>query len=274
MGSRLVTGCFCLGILVSSALITTKLWAARPTAPIPKLLGHWDGFVIENDVSPVIALVQSDITAQDRREIGGQGRLLTTDGQTVLDSYRFRASVAANDSITGAGLDTAGRLFTSGGVDLIAGAQGDAGIWDSEFVFVPRRGSPHAVSATLLRPFPDAHAPNLGAFTAEGPFRSMTDPTFTGTAVLTLNPRDRGSFHGGFTFTPGSPTGSSFCWPVRVTTSAKREFVMIGQGKTGRMSYFGSVIYENGAPSQLWGIAKLSLADGRVVFNTFNANLR
>jgi hypothetical protein len=273
MSRRIVPGMFCVGLVLCSMLITTRLWASRPPARVPNLLGHWDGFFLETDDGPVIGEVRSDVTGQVHREIEGQGTLLALDSPTLLDAYHFRATVAADDLIAGAGRDKAGRLVIQGALDIFPGVQGNAGIWDPDLRFDSVRGRPSQVSATLLHPFPDANAPDIGDYAAEGPFLGLTDPTFSGTGVMMTMPLDRGSYPGTFTFESSSNLQPAFSWPVRVTTSADRQFVMIGQGKTGRMSYVGSVITQNGSPSEIWGIARLALEDGRVLYNTINFNL-
>jgi hypothetical protein len=276
MRKRLIPGMFCFGVVVCIALTTARTWAAPPLARAPNLKGHWDGFLIPEFMAPLgVDTIRSDVSGQIGPEIAGRGTVTSYDGHTVLDFYQFRAIVSPDDVI--AGIGGPGFQYMAGEVALIQGVQGAAGIWDTEFVSLPPPGSdggPIRSSATLLRPFPDTHAPSLAGYVAQGSFRSATDPTTTGTAALTLSSANRGAVPGVFAFTPGSHAGTPFSWNVRITTSGKNQFVMIGQGKTGRMAYFGSVIKKNGAPSQLWGVARLAFADGRIVYNTYNADLR
>jgi hypothetical protein len=132
-------------------------------------------------------------------------------------------------------------------------------------------GSASLVGATLLHPFPDVDAPDIAGQTA-GTFLPLTPPGFSGRGVMTLSPRDRGSFSGRFDFIPTSAQQSGFSWPVRATTSGDNQFIMVGQGKTGRMLYIGSVITSrDGSPSEIWGIARISLENGQTLFNTYNA---
>lgn len=273
MRRRIVPWTFSLGMVLCSLLVATRLWASLPPPRVPHLSGHWDGFFLEIHDEPMIGLVRSDITRQARRLTEGQGRLFTLDGRTLLDAYHFSATVSDDNSVAGTGRDRLGRVFIDGGLDIFPGVDGDAGIWAPDLLFVPARGTQTQVSAILLHPFADAHAPNIGAHVADGAFHGLSDPSFSGTAVMKLMARERGSYPGTFTFTPAANLEPAFSWPVRVTTSASRQFIMIGQGKTGRMSYIGSVITQNGSPSEMWGIAKLSLADGRVIYNAYNATL-
>jgi hypothetical protein len=100
------------------------------------------------------------------------------------------------------------------------------------------------------------------------------DPTFQGTSKMVLEPLDRGSFPGSFSFNSiNISVHPSFSWQARATTSANGRFIMIGQGKTGNMSYNGAIITRRGSPSEMWGIARLSLLDGRLLYNTINFNL-
>jgi hypothetical protein len=274
MRGRILPGLFWIGVLLSSVLMTTRLQASLPSTRFPNLLGHWDGFVFEVSQGPAVGLIQSDVTGQNQRVIAGQGEVFGLDGQTLLDSYGFRASLETNNTILGNGEDSTGSLAIRGGISLYAGLQGNAAIWDPDFISWPRRGRPNRFRATLLHPFSDLYAPNIGSHSIQGFFRGMTDPAFSGTASMQVMPLQRGSFPGTFTFTPASNSQSGFSWPIRITTSGSSQFVMIGQGKTGKMSYVGSVITKNGTPTELWGIAKLSLIDGRILYNTYNASLR
>jgi hypothetical protein len=273
MSRRIIPGTFGVGIMLCSLLIATRLWASGPPNALPDLRGHWDGFFLADDNGPVVGLVQSDITDQLHRRIAGEG-MLGLQGQPPLESYDFQATVAADDHIAGTGSSTTGHVVVRGDLQTFAGVQGVAGIWDPDLVIVPAQGRPVPLSATLLHPFPDDNAPNLGGFVAQGPFRSQTGTTFSGIGVMTFGSLDRGSFPGSFAFTPtDTKQQSPFSWPARTTTSADGRFIMVGQGKTGKMSYNGSIILRNGSPSAIWGIAKLSLLDGRVLYNTYNANL-
>jgi hypothetical protein len=273
MRRRFVPALFWVGMVLCSVLTATRVWAHRPPHRVPDLRGHWDGFFLATNDGGVVGLVGSDITGQLHRKIEGEG-LLGLEGQPPLESYDFRATVAADNVIAGTGQSTTGRVIVRGGLQTFAGAQGVAGIWDPDLLFVPARGRPVRVGATLLHPFPDDNAPDLGGYAAQGPFQSQTDPTFSGTGVMTFGSLERGSFPGSFAFTPSDPDlQAPFSWPTRTTTSADGKFIMVGQGKTGRMSYNGAIIIRGGSPSAIWGIAKLSLLDGRVLYNTYNATL-
>jgi hypothetical protein len=274
MSRRSVPGMFCVGMVLCSVLIATRLWASWPPNRVPDLRGHWDGFFLAADNGGVRGLVGSDITGQLHREIKGEG-LLALEDQTPLEFYIFKATVAADNVIAGTGRSTTGRVVVRGGLQTFAGVQGDAGIWDPDLRFVPARGRPLPVGATLLHPFPDDNAPNLGGYAADGSFQGLTDPTFRGAGTMSFGTPDRGGVPGSFAFIPtNADLHPAFSWPIRATTSGNRQFVMIGQGKTGRMSYIGSVITRNGSPSEVWGIARLSLLDGQVLYNAINFNLR
>src|SRR5262249_18126062 len=118
------------------------------------------------------------------------------------------------------------------------------------------------------------NAPDLGGYAALGRFQGHTDPKFSGTGVMMFGSLERGSFPGSFAFTPDDPNLQiPFSWPVRTTTSADGKFIMVGEGKTGRMSYNGAIIIRGGSPSAIWGIAKVSFLDGRVLYNAYNATL-
>ena len=273
MSRRIIPGTFWVGMLLCSLPIAATLWASGPPDRVPDLRGHWDGFFLEADHGGVRGLVVSDITGQLRREIEGEG-LLALEDQTPLESYVFRATVAADDVVAGTGPSATGRVVVRGGLQTVAGARGDAGIWDPDLRFVPARGGPVPVGATLLHPFPDDNAPNLGGYTADGSFQGLTDPTFRGTAVMSFGTPDRGGFPGSFTFIPtNAGLHPAFSWPLRATTSGNGRFLMIGQGLTGRMSYTGAIITRGGSPSELWGIARLSFLDGQVLYNTYNSTL-
>jgi hypothetical protein len=273
MSRRIIPGTFGVGMMLCSLLIATKLWASGPPNEVPDLRGHWDGFFLADDNGSVVGLVLSDITDQLHRRIAGEG-LLGLQGQPPFESYDFQATVAADDQIAGTGSSTTGHVVVRGDLQTFAGVQGVAGIWNPDLAVVPPQGRPIPLSATLLHPFPDTNAPDLGGYVAQGPFRSQTDPTFSGTGVMTFGSLERGSFPGGFAFTPTNPNPQSpFSWPTRATTSADGKLIMIGQGKTGRMSYNGSIIMRGGSPSAIWGIARLSLGDGRILYNTWNATL-
>src|SRR5205807_2299727 len=105
-------------------------------------------------------------------------------------------------------------------------------------------------------------------------FQGQTDPTVRGTASMTFIGHERGTFHGNFAFTPTNPSPQApFSWPVLATTSANGKIIMVGQGKTGKISYNGAIISRGGSPSEIWGIARLSLVDGRVLYNAHNVSV-
>jgi hypothetical protein len=273
MSRRIVPGLFWVGMVLCSVLTATRVWAQWPPDRVPDLRGHWDGFFLAADNGGGVGLVRSDITGQLRREIEGEG-WLGLEGQPPLESYIFGATAAADDVIAGTGPSTTGRVVVRGGLQTFAGVQGVAGIWDPDLLFVPAQGRAVRIGSTLLHPFPDDNAPDLGGYAAQGPFQGQTDPTVRGTGVMMFRSLERGSFPGRFAFTPTNPNlQAPFSWPVRATTSADGKLIMVGQGKTGKMSYDGAIISRAGSPSEIWGIARLSLVDGRVLYNAWNATL-
>ncbi|HEU5118799.1 MAG TPA: hypothetical protein VFT74_19560, partial [Isosphaeraceae bacterium] len=136
------------------------------------------------------------------------------------------------------------------------------------------RTRPVQISSTLLHPFPVDDAPNIGDMTAFGRFEGLTDTSLQGSGVMMFNSLDdRGAYPGSFGFIPDDPNRhAAFSWPIRATTAADGQFLMIGQGKSGSMTYVGTVITQNGSPSELWGIARLSFLNGRVLYNAYNCS--
>src|SRR5690348_15518166 len=220
MRRRIVPGLFWVGMVLCSVLTATRLRAQWPPDRVQDFRGHWDGFFLAADNGGVVGLVGSDITAQLRREFEGEGQL-GLEGQPPLESYIFRATVAADDVIAGTGRSTTGRVVVGGELQTFAGVQGVAGTWDPDLLFVPVQGRPVRLGATLLHPFADENAPDLAGLAFRGPFQGRTDPTIRGTAAMMFSWRERGSFPGTFIFTPADPTlQAPFSWPVRATTSA------------------------------------------------------
>lgn len=265
MSRRIVPVTFWVGML-SCAVLLLEPWAraSGPPARVPNLQGPWDGFIQGG-----LGLAQADITGQDHQRIEGQVDLV---GLTQF--FDFRGTVSDN-VIAGAGRTATGRVVVRGGIETFEGVTGDAVVWHPEFRFVPVRGRATQVGATLLHPFPDVTTTNIAGRTA-GPFVGQTNRAFSGYGIMDLLPPDRGGFPGTFHFIPASTADSQlgFSWPVRATASATGQFIMIGQGKTGGMTYIGSVITsQDGSPTKIWGIARLLFNNGHVLYNTFNANL-
>ena len=276
MRGRAVPWTFFTGALLTAGLLLTDtVRASKPVVRVPDLRVHWDGFFLDAGGVPP-GLVFSDVTQQNHRRFAGAGRLFDATGAPVA-SYHLNGTLAADNLLTATGLTSTGRVVLGAGVQFFAGAQGDAGVMDAHFLFVPRRGQPSQEGAILLRPFADRNAPDATG-DGVGVFRSRLDPTFVGGLVVQIEPRQRGAFPGFVSFTPESPLHAPFTWESRATLSGQNRLILIAQGKSGRMVVDGAVNPQTpGSPSTaVDGLYTLILNDGRrdVGFYNFNLTLR
>jgi hypothetical protein len=274
MSRRIVPGTFWVGILLNVVLLLAdRVWASKPSDRVSNLVGAWDGFFQEAD-SGALGLVRSDITGQVHRRIVGDGVLLDLEGR-VLTPYDLSATVAGDDFITGSGKTPTGRVVYQAGLETFAGVAGDAGVQHAQYHFVPVRGRAKGVGATLLHPFPDADAPDISGMGA-GTFKSQFDPNFAGKLFVEILPLDRGSFPGHVDFIPESVGQPSLSWRLRATTSGADRFVMIAQGKTGKLVADGVALPPQGGDGTsifIGGFYRLLLLDGRTDFGAYNFNV-
>jgi hypothetical protein len=273
MGRRIVTGTFWFWVLLWVApLLAVGMRALWASDPVPNVLGAWDGFFQVDGSNDTPGLVVSDITQQAHRRISGNGVLLAPEGDVQLNAYNFSATVTGNDFITGTGRAPTGQLVFQADLETFPGVEGDAGVLHPQFHFVPARGQASRVSSTLLHPFPDAHAPDIAGF-GMGRIQSDIDPNFRGGLAVQIYPRDRGAFPGQIVFMPESDMHPT--WQLRATTSDAGHFVMIAQGKTGKLVANGAAFPAEGGGSStsVWGLYRLLRTDGRLDFGAYNFNV-
>jgi hypothetical protein len=264
---------FVCALLSVVVLVAGTVKASKPVVRVPDVRGHWDGFFLEPGGAAAPGLVRSDITQQDGPQIAGEGQLLDPTSDARLVGYHFGGTLGPDDVITAAGRIPKGRAFLQGGVQFFEGARGDAGVMDTQLLFVPRRGQPSQVSEILLHPFPDKDVPDVSG-TGVGVFRSRLDATFAGGLALQILPRERNAFPSLVSFTPQSNLHPPFSWQARATINAQGRLIMIVQGKTGRMVVDGTAFpRSNGAPSAVDGLYTLIQNDGRHDFGTYNFSL-
>jgi hypothetical protein len=275
MSRRIVPGTFWVGSLACALLLAGTMRASGPSHRLPDVQGIWDGFFLAADGAT--GRVRSDITAQDFRSLAGDGVLLDLESGDL--AYRFRATLARPDFLTGTGVTRTGRLVFQADLTTFAGLGGDAGVMTPEYHFVPSRGDESRLSALLLHPFPGVAPPDI-AGSYEGPFVSLPDPitgapadsTFRGIGRMQISPRDaRGSFSGGVKFFLDSHPDPLISWPFLATTSDNGRVIWISQGATGRIFYDGVVVpAPDKAVARLDGVFRLFLNDGRTLFNAYN----
>jgi hypothetical protein len=278
MSRQIVPGTFWVGIsLFVVLLLTGTVWAFRPSDGVPNLVGHWDGFFQDVD-SGALGLVRSDITGQVDTRFKDHGKLLEPLGR-LITPYELSAMVSDDNSIAGAGNFPMGGVVYQADLETFAGDVGDAGVQHARYQFVPRRGLPKVVNATLLHPFPDAHAPDVSGI-GTGTFASNNTTSFGGTLNLFIAPSDhRDAFPGRVMFVSQVP-GSlpSFTWDLRATTSGPNHFitpsganrfVMIAQGGIGNLVADGVIFAIPGGgntSSFISGSYNLQLIDGQTDF--------
>jgi hypothetical protein len=276
MSRRIIPGTFWVGSLASALLLLLAgtMRASGPPHHLPDVQGVWDGFFLAADGAT--GRVRSDITEQHFRRLAGDGVLLDLQGGDL--AYRFRATLARPDFLTGTGVTPTGRLVFQAELGPFAGLGGDA-VMAPEYHFVPARGGAGRISALLLHPFPAVDAPDI-AGSYEGPFVSLpdpitgapADPTFRGIGRMPIAPRNaRGSFAGRVNLFLDSEPDPLISWPFLATTSDDGRVIWISQGVTGRIIYEGVVVP---APDQtvarLDGVFRLLFNDGRSLFNAYN----
>jgi len=274
MRRRIVSFTFWAGAFLCVALPfavgVRGLWASDP---VPNVVGVWDGFYQEEGSGAAPGLVRSEITQQDRRRIAGNGLLLDPEGRVPFNAYNYTATVTGNDFITGTGRAATGQqLVFQADLETFAGVKGDAGVLYPQFHFVPARGQPSRVGSTLLRPFPDANGPDIAGI-GVGIIRSDIDPSFRGGLAVQISPRDRGAFPGQIVFMPESDMHPT--WQLRATTSDAGHFVMIAQGRTGKLVANGAAFPAEGGGSStsVWGLYRLLRTDGQLDFGSYNFNI-
>jgi hypothetical protein len=277
MSRRIVPGTFWVGILACALLLPGTTRAARPFRLLPNVQGIWDGFFIaaDGETGPV----RSDITEQRFQRIAGNGLIDRVGGDVA---YRFRATLARPDFLTGTGVTRTGRLVFQADLATFAGLGGDAGVMTPEYHFVPSRRGKSRISALLLHPFPGIAPPDI-AGSYEGPFISLPDPitgdfpdpTFRGTGRMQISPRNaRGSFAGSVRFFHDSGSDPFISWPFLATTSDNGRVIWISQGAAGRIVYDGVVIpAPDKSVSRIDGFFRLIFNDGRSLFNAYNCSI-
>jgi hypothetical protein len=294
MTRRIVPGTFWVGILLYvGLLLADTVWASKPSDGVPNVVGHWDGFFQEAD-SGKRGLVRSDFTEQVHRRIVGEGLLEREDG--ALAPYDLSATVAADDSINGTGKTLTGRLVYHADLNTFAARGGDAaGVQHAQYRFVPARGGASGLDAILLHPFaPDTNAPDISGAIGMGTFSSTSRSDFVGKLAVVFQPRsqlrdDRGAFPGQVTFMPQSVVTGSLpplvSWDLRATTSGPNpfvtpsganRFVMIAQGKIGKLVADGVTVPPKGGGNTslfIGGFYRLQLLDGRTDFGAYNFNI-
>lgn len=270
-------------LLVAVLLVADTVTASRPGARVPDLRGRWDGYFV--DAGGGVGVIRSDITQQNGRRFAGNGGLFDASTGGRLAAYNVNGTIAADDLLTASGKTASGRVTLQGDVRVFAGSKGNAEVLDAQLRFIPRRGQPVPFGATLLRPFPDGHAPDVSGDGA-GTFGSATDPTFAGDLALQMDPRDRGTFPGLLTCTFPSGQHAAFTWPTRATLNEQGRLVLIAQGKSGKMIVDGSVSpgkvsVQGGATvraeaTPTWSVdARFSLltSEGRTDFGAWNFSI-
>jgi hypothetical protein len=274
MSRRAIPWTFFAGALLSVVLLLADTVRASKPGGVPDLRGHWDGFFLPAGGAVAPGLVRSDITRQLGRRVAGDGRLFDAATGARLVAYNFGGTLGADNVLTAAGQTPGGRVVLRAGLQLFAGDQGDAGVLDGQLLLVPGRGQPGLVGTLLLRPFPDADAPDVSG-TGLGVFRSRLDPTFVGGLALQIQSRERNSFPGFVSFTPLTSLHAPFTWQSRATINDRGRIVVIAQGKTGRMVVDGAVFPgRNGAGSiAVDGLYTLIMNSGLHDFGTYNFNL-
>lgn len=239
MTRRVVPWTFIVSVVVCGVLFSNEaLRAARPGNKVPKVLGPWDGFFVNADNS--VDLVHSEITQQSGRRISGEGKLLDATTGHRITSYRFNGTLSANDIITATGKTPTGRFTLHSGIQFFPGHKGNAGVMDAQLGFEPKRGTESQFAAFLLSPFPDRHGPDLEG-EGVGVCASQLDPSFAGTVTLQFLAGQKNAFPGSFTCVPQFGPIAPFSWQCRATVSDQGRFILIAQGKTGRMLIDGQV---------------------------------
>jgi hypothetical protein len=285
MSRRIIPGTFWAGILLSVVLVLAdSVWASRPSDGVPNLVGQWDGFFQEADTKE-LGHVRSDINAQVQQRIKAHGMLFDPQGE-LLTPYELSAMVSDDNFITGMGNSPMGGVAYDAVFETFAGDVGDAGVQLARYQFSPRRSPPIVADATLLRPFPDADAPDISGI-GTGTFVSTSNTsTFGGSLLVTIAPRDhRGAFPGQAMFM--NESGGDFpslSWDLRatisgpnhfITPSGANRFVMIAQGGIGRLVADGVSLPMTGGNARrfIGGRYSLQLIDGRTDFGAYNFTL-
>jgi hypothetical protein len=102
----------------------------------------------------------------------------------------------------------------------------------------------------------------------------LLDPGFLGDMTVDFRPVERGAYPGKIELFPDSLQHPPFSWQCRATTSEEGRFVMIAQGRTGRLVADGVVIASPGEASTfIGGFYRLLLRDGRFDYGAYNFTL-
>jgi len=290
MSRRIVPGTFWVGILACALMMMLLAGTMRASSPpsLPYVKGNWDGFFLAADGAT--GGVSSEISEQDYRRLAGHGVLGLESGDVA---YRFRATLARPDLLTGRGVTVprTGSLVFQAGLETYAPEppvvafqtsleprEGDATVMDSEFLFVPLRGRKSRFNTLLLHPFRDDATPNI-AGNYNGPFLSLrdpitgapADPKFMGFGTMEILRNDRGYFGGHVDLFLDSNPDPFISWPFLATTSDRGRVIWISQQKGGRIIYDGVVIpAPDKTVARLDGIFRLLLNDGRTLYNAYN----
>jgi hypothetical protein len=279
MTRQIVPGMFWVGLLAGALLVVGSVRASGPSVVL-NVLGIWDGFYLAADGAT--GPVTSDVTQQDFRRLAGDGVMSDLGGSDL--EYRFDATLARPDFLTGTGVTTTGRLVFQADLATFTGLGGDAGVMFPEYHLVPPGSGPSRISGLLLHPFPGMAAPNL-AGRGQGSFVSLPDPTipgaladprFTGVGTVQISPRNpRDSFAGEVKLFLDPNQPAILSWPLLATSSNNRRVIMISQGKTGRIVYDGVVVPGQTArsPTFVGGFFRLVFNSGGTQFGAFNFSL-
>jgi hypothetical protein len=250
--------------------LAVTVYASGPSTRVPSLLGSWDGFFHDVDGTGDLGVISSVIDRQDNKRFRGNALLFDTDRGALFNAINYSGTVAQADFLNGEGRTLTGRAVFHADLETIAGAENDAAVMEPLLQFVPSPG-PHArVPAILLRPFSDPFPPNI-AGVGVGIFRSQRAPDSPLGFDLHLFPNELGTgFHGELDFlAQGMPP-----LDLLATTSNNGRFVMIAQGRTGRLVAEGTVLPAvQDQPTMVNAFYRFIFTEGAPDFGAINFHL-
>ncbi len=271
MSRQCVPFTFLTSLLIGVVLpLAVAVQASGARTGVPLVGGAYDGFIQNVDGMGAVGVIRSIMYRQDQRSFVGDAELFGVESLR-FNAINFSATVALDDFVFGQGRALDGRVFIVAGLETFEGDQG-AAVMNPALEFVPTRGHPYLVSTIMLRPFSASNlpAPDI-AGTDTGIIRSRRAPHFPGSLTLDISPSPaRGtSFPGdlGFQFR-GMPEQHL---DLLATTSGRNQFVMIAQGRSGRLVAEGTVTPASAdQPTKVNALYRLITIEGLPDFGAIN----
>jgi hypothetical protein len=271
MSRQCVPFTFLTSLLIGVILpLAVAVQASGARTGVPRVLGAYDGFIQNVDGKGGVGVIRSVIYRQDQRGFLGNAELFGADSLR-FNAINFSGTFALDDVIIGAGRAMNGSVALLAGLETFEGDQG-AAMMNPVFEIVPARGRPSLVSSIMLRPFAVSNlpAPDI-AGTATGIIRSRRALDSPGSLSLDIPPDSaRGtSLPGSFGFQFRGMPEQRF--DLLATTSGKNQFVMISQGRTGRLVAEGTVTPASAdKPTMVDALYRLVTIEGLPDFGAIN----